>query len=352
MKRNKIGVHVLTCLVIAIGVHALAFPTVLLAQARGTFRGDYLKDNPHFKKAFRKVIQQARKSTVEILDNGEKVALGTVVAADGYILTKASEMGENPVVKLGDGRELPAKVIARRKDHDLALLKVEGADLLPAQFRPSKEDSVGYWAVSVGTGKDPIALGVISVAMRKVRRRKSLLPEQSAYLGIHLASAEKGTSIERVLPKSGADKAGLQANDVILSIAGRMVTDAKSIHKVLSPYKPGDSVTLRIRRGEKEIEMRATLGKRPPSRGDIQNRMGSKLSERIDGFPVVLQHDSIVKPDECGGPLVDLDGKVIGINIARAGRTESYAIPSEIILPLVRDMRNAKNRVNKNNPGH
>ena len=32
-------------------------------------------------------------------------------------------------------------------------------------------------------------------------------------------------------------------------------------------------------------------------------------------------------PADCGGPLVNLDGKVVGMNIARAGRTESYAIP-------------------------
>ena len=46
---------------------------------------------------------------------------------------------------------------------------------------------------------------------------------------------------------------------------------------------------------------------------------------------MILQHDSVLKPSECGGPLVDLDGKVVGINIARAGRTETYAIPSEVV---------------------
>ena len=63
--------------------------------------------------------------------------------------------------------------------------------------------------------------------------------------------------------------------------------------------------------------------------------MGTKLSMRRGGFPTILQHDSGVRPEDCGGPLVDLDGKAIGINIARAGRTETYAIPSDDIEKLL-----------------
>ena len=59
--------------------------------------------------------------------------------------------------------------------------------------------------------------------------------------------------------------------------------------------------------------------------------MGTKLSNRRGGFPAILQHDSGLRPDACGGPLVDIDGKAVGINIARAGRTETYAIPSDDI---------------------
>ena len=50
----------------------------------------------------------------------------------------------------------------------------------------------------------------------------------------------------------------------------------------------------------------------------------------------------MLKPNECGGPLVDLDGRVIGLNIARAGRTETYAIPSEVILQLLPELLAAK----------
>jgi serine protease Do len=72
------------------------------------------------------------------------------------------------------------------------------------------------------------------------------------------------------------------------------------------------------------------------------NRMGGPLSERRNGFPTILQHDAVLRPSDCGGPLVDLDGKVIGINIARAGRTESYAAPAEALLPLMYDLMSGK----------
>jgi serine protease Do len=78
------------------------------------------------------------------------------------------------------------------------------------------------------------------------------------------------------------------------------------------------------------------------SRADFQNNMGSRLSDKRTGFPNVLQHDTVLSPADCGGPLVDLDGKAVGVNIARAGRTESYAVPTESVLPLLFDLASGK----------
>ena len=51
-----------------------------------------------------------------------------------------------------------------------------------------------------------------------------------------------------------------------------------------------------------------------------------------------MQHDTVLDPDECGGPLLDTKGNVVGINIARAGRVVSYALPSSLILPQMISM--------------
>jgi hypothetical protein len=93
---------------------------------------------------------------------------------------------------------------------------------------------------------------------------------------------------------------------------------------------------LKFMRGEEDMEITAKLAKRPKElAGNPQETMGTKLNNRRGGFPFILQHDSGLRPEVCGGPLVDIDGKVVGINIARAGRTETFAIPAEDILALL-----------------
>src|SRR5262249_6494503 len=108
--------------------------------------------------------------------------------------------------------------------------------------------------------------------------------------------------------------------------------------------KAGQVVNLRIKRGDDEIELKATLERRPSNlgRGEMMDRMGSKLSERRGGVPTVFQHDMVGKAEGCGGPVVALEGKAIGVNIARAGRTESFAIPYEVVQGLMSDLKSGK----------
>ena len=69
----------------------------------------------------------------------------------------------------------------------------------------------------------------------------------------------------------------------------------------------------------KELELEAKLDRRGGQTGRVdQNQMGSELSEKRTGFPTYFQHDTVIKPKDCGGPVCDLEGHVLGINIARA----------------------------------
>ena len=52
----------------------------------------------------------------------------------------------------------------------------------------------------------------------------------------------------------------------------------------------------------------------------------------------MIQHDSILAPAQCGGPICDLDGKVVGLNIARAGRVESFALPAAVVRESVKKL--------------
>jgi serine protease Do len=53
------------------------------------------------------------------------------------------------------------------------------------------------------------------------------------------------------------------------------------------------------------------------------------------GFGPVLAHDAIVWPDQCGGPVVDLDGDAVGLNIARYDRTATHALDPKTVMKAV-----------------
>src|SRR5262249_7844333 len=147
--------------------------------------------------------------------------------------------------------------------------------------------------------------------------------------------------IEEVLSGSPAEAAGLKVGDLITQVNGKGVDASDQVVELIHQFKPGDKVELVIQRtdkdskAEKELKITAVLN-RPEevvmvSRSDRMNEMGGPLSYRSSSFPSVIQTDTVLRPADCGGPLVDLSGKVVGINIARAGRTETYAAPADAV---------------------
>jgi serine protease Do len=305
-----------------------------------------LRSDPAVLAAFRSVVAKPSQSTARILCDGKDAALGTIVAGDGWIITKASLLKGKIVVRLKNDSEHGARIVGVEDKHDLAMLKIETKGLTPIQWAAAKTAAVGNWMASPGLGERPVAIGVVSVAARKPAMRDMPGPPprtNSGYLGIHLEERDDGPVIIRAVdPNTPASKAGLKRGDVVLTVQNTPVTDVDRLLRSIMNFNAGDVVKLKIKREGAEKVVAVTLGKRPPNRGEMQNQMGSQLSERRGGFPAILQHDTVIKPSDCGGPLVGLDGKAVGINIARAGRTESYAIPAENVQALLADLRSGK----------
>jgi serine protease Do len=46
-----------------------------------------------------------------------------------------------------------------------------------------------------------------------------------------------------------------------------------------------------------------------------------------------------LQPWLCGGPLVNLDGKAVGLNIARAGRVTTYALPAKLVKKILKNLQ-------------
>lgn len=73
----------------------------------------------------------------------------------------------------------------------------------------------------------------------------------------------KGSNGEAaVTAGSAADKAGIKINDVILEVNGEKITKNSKMSDLIAKYNPGDKVTLKILRDEKEISLDVTLGER------------------------------------------------------------------------------------------
>jgi serine protease Do len=318
---------------------------LVLAVAAPAPAQEIQKSSPSVLSAFRSVIAQASESTVRVLCEGKDAALGTILGDDGWIVTKASELKGAITCKLKDGRTFTAKLVGVEEQYDLAMLKIDVKNLRPVEWRESRYAEVGNWIASPGTGLDPVAIGVVSVATRKPLRGELPLSAQArnaGFLGVTLEPSDGAAKIGTVQQGSAAAKAGLKVGDLVLKVEGFKITGPANLVETIQKFKPGKVLVMEVKRGNDVKEFKATLAKRPPDRSDFQNNMGSKLSDRRDRFPAILQHDQVIKPTDCGGPLVDLDGKVVGINIARAGRVESYAIPTESVLALVNDLKSGK----------
>ncbi|MFN0021212.1 MAG: S1C family serine protease [Pirellulaceae bacterium] len=294
--------------------------------------------------AFRDVVSVSSKSTVQVMCDGQKAALGAIVDANGFILTKASELKGKIEIQFQDGRKLEAQLVGREPGMDLAMLKVDAKDLPVVTWSEVDALPVGSWLATPGLHKDPVAIGVVSVMARKIAA-------PSGYMGVMPDEDETVARIASISRGSAAEKAGLLAKDIILKVNGKEVKGRKQLVETIHAYQPGETVELSIKRGEEELAVKVTLmsmsqiahnDRGQPDRAEFQNSLGGALSDRRAGFPLAIQHDTVLRPFECGGPIVDLEGKVIGINIARAGRVESYALPAATVKSVLADLISGK----------
>src|SRR5262249_39002080 len=145
-----------------------------------------------------------------------------------------------------------------------------------------------------------------------------------------------------VVRGSAAQRAGIKAGDRVTQAADKPINTREEVIELIGRHKPGDVISLVVHRGDEDVNISATLGTDLGSRSYRMNQMGTQSSKRSTDFPNVIQHDTALLPSDCGGPLVDLSGRVVGINIARGGRTETYAAPAEQVRHLLADLESGK----------
>lgn len=267
-------------------------------------------------------------SSAVMLNGRKEIAYGVVISADGYVLTKASEIAGVSKLSLRiDQQAFPdAEVVAVDDAWDVALVKVPAAGLVPVVYAPTSAVPQGTWVVANGVTSLKARRAMAGIVSAKIRP----IPAGGGNLGVALKEDGEALEIED-LSDTGAGAAGLKKGDVILAINGRKVANFEEISEALKPHKPGTTVQLTYRRKDVEKTVEVKLEPGPLTRND---QMSGAFSDRRSGFPRVMQHDIIGDKSIVGGPLLDLDGRCIGMNIARANRAESFAIPVEDLKAL------------------
>lgn len=261
----------------------------------------------------------------------DDIAYGTVISEDGFILTKASEIGDGIglVVVVDKKPYKDVAMVAVDPGWDVALLRISATGLIPVKLATDLPDPErGTWVVANGASsraKRMLQVGIISANAREV------LPAGGAVLGVGLKEEDDKLIVEEVHEKSGAEAAGIQKGDVITAVAGQKITDRKQLGEAVEKHRVGDDLDLTIKRNGAEISVKVRLAGRVDVFGEEESRndiMSGSFSARRSGFPRIIQHDIVANSAGIGGPLLDLDGRCLGMNIARANRCETFAIPA------------------------
>jgi putative serine protease PepD len=84
-----------------------------------------------------------------------------------------------------------------------------------------------------------------------------------AYLGVALSDSSTQARVAQVNPGTPAASAKLKAGDVITEVDGAKVDSADALSQAIDSHQPGETVTLHVTRGGKNLTVQVKLGTRP-----------------------------------------------------------------------------------------
>jgi putative serine protease PepD len=116
---------------------------------------------------------------------------------------------------------------------------------------------------SEGGGNDGVGFAVPSNTVKSIASQLIANGKaQHALLGVTPVDTTGGVRVATVKNGSAADDAGLRAGDVITSVGSTRVTSSAQIRAIIAGHRPGDALTLTIKRNGSSKTVHVTLGAR------------------------------------------------------------------------------------------
>ncbi len=282
-----------------------------------------IEDLKAFQTQTKAVIDKVIPCTV-CLRVGPASGSGVIVSKDGLILTAghvSGTPGQEISIVLHDGRIVKGKTLGVNRAIDSGMAKITTPGDWPyAEMGEFKDLKVGQWSIAIGhpggfkQGRSPVVrVGKLGIVNDRVLRTDNALVggdsggplfdmkgrvigihsrignfitdnmhvpigtfkdtweqlvqgatigESDVYLGVSADPDAKDCKLGAITPNAPADKAGLKAGDVVLKFSGKDVKSYEEMKKFMYMKKPGDEVTLLVKRGDENKEIKVTLGKR------------------------------------------------------------------------------------------
>jgi serine protease Do len=262
---------------------------------------------------------------------------GFFISADGHIVTN-NHVVENATeinVVLSDGRELPARVVGRDENTDLAVLKVDGRNFPYVSFATSAQPRVGDWVIAVG---NPFQLGNTATAGIVSARGRDIGEAFVDYLQID-APINRGNSGGPTFDIQGRV---VGVNTAIFSTTGGSVGIGFAI-----PADIADQITRqlirggRVTRGYLGVSLQPTFNNDAAAALGLSSDDGALIADVTPGGPAAragLQRGDVVlrvngqaienSSDLTRRVAATRAGETIRLDVWREGRTRAFTVTS------------------------
>ncbi len=292
------------------------------------------------------------------------VGSGFIISADGYVMTNAHvvEGASEVYVTLTDKREFKAKIIGVDKRTDVALVKIEGANLPRVTIGDSDKVRAGEWVIAIGSPfglANTVTAGIISAKARDtgdylpliqtdvavnpgnsggplinmrgevIGINSQIYSRSGGYMGISFAvpideamrvadqlkvsgrvtrgrigvqigevtkdvaeslglAKAQGALVQRVEPGGPAEKAGLEAGDIILKFDGVAIEKSSDLPRLVGSTKPGARSTVTVWRKGANKDIQVTVAELEPEKTAKNEPKKSKPEQAANTLGLIV----------------------------------------------------------------